>query len=246
MSVKLVIISALEREIAPLVRGWAVSDEGVAAAYRCFVRNDVAVICAGIGYRAALRSTDSALSLYEPELVISAGLAGALSQDMQVGDEFIPEAVFNSKTGMRIPTEQGHGVLVSASEVAGPEAKRLLARQYSAMAVDMEAAAVAEVAALKGVRFMAVKTISDAYDFPVPDMDPFVDANGRFLTRKFVSYAVMHPGLWGVVRKLAVNSSIASQKLCSALRNLIETGKWQEAGKLGLHPAANQGRPGLS
>jgi adenosylhomocysteine nucleosidase len=241
MSAKVVIIAAIEREIAPLVKGWRVVDEGVVAAYRSFQSGGTVVVCAGIGSRPARLTAESALSCYQPDLVISAGLAGATTPELKIGQEFIPSTIVNSANGARLTAVTGSGVLVSASGVAGPEAKRLLTRQFAAMAVDMEAAAVAEVAEKKGVPFMAVKAISDEYDFAVPDMEPFVDLRGRFLTGKFVRYAAIHPGKWGVVRSLRANSLVASRKLCSVLRNLIETGTWSQADHQDLRPTAKGG-----
>ena len=240
MSVRIVVIAALEREVAPLVRGWRVINEGLAAVYRTFENDGVVVVCAGIGSRAARLTADSALSCYRPDIVFSAGLAGALTPDLKVGDQFIPATIVNSATGSRIATGHGTGVLVSASGVAGPEAKRLLARQYGAVAVDMEAAAVAEVAEKKGILFMAVKAISDEYDFALPEMEQFIHPDGRFLTRKFAAYTLMHPGTWSTVRKLAANSSQASGKLSSVLRNLIDAGKWQQS-HADLPPASGGG-----
>jgi adenosylhomocysteine nucleosidase len=240
MSIKVLVIAALEREVASLVRGWRVVDEGIAAAYRVYEKDGAVVVCAGIGPRPARRAAESALSRYEPEIVISAGLAGALTPDLTVGDQFIPDTVVNSATGSRIATGKGNGVLISASGIAGPEAKRLLARQFGALAVDMEAAAVGEAAQRQGIPFVAVKAISDAYDFPLPDMEPFVDVHGRFLTAKFVSYTAMHPGMWGTVRKLASNSAEASGKLCSMLHNLIVEGEWQQAQRR-LRPTVKPG-----
>ena len=55
-----------------------------------------------------------------------------------------------------------------------------LAQSYGAQAVDMEAAAVARGAQARGVRFMAVKAISDESTFAMPSMDRFVDGRVNF------------------------------------------------------------------
>jgi adenosylhomocysteine nucleosidase len=165
-------------------------------------------------------------------------MAGALVPEMTVGHVLIPATVVNSRTGTMIRTGHGKGTLVTASGIAGPEGKRLFARQYSGLAVDMEAAAVAEVAKVHKLGFSAVKAISDDVEFPVPDLEPFVDRNGKFLTSKFLAHIAPRPRLWGIVRQFAANSAQASQELCRVLRNLIETGKWQ-TGPKAVRPAAN-------
>jgi len=229
MSYRVAIIAALEREVAPLVKGWRVLDDGVPAVYRKYAKGDTVVVCAGMGIRAARHSAEGVLYRYKPELLVSAGLAGALIRELQIGQAIVPSTIISAATGKRYVTGHGRGVLVTASGIVGLEAKRLLARQYSAELVDMEAAAVAEVAEDHGIAFTAVKAISDEAEFDLPDMDPFVDPRGRFLTGKFASHVALRPRLWGVVRKLAAHSARASMELCTSLQNLIEEGK-QEPG----------------
>ena len=125
-------------------------------------------------------------------------------------------------------------MLVTASGMAGQEAKRLLARQHSAQLVDMEAAAVGEVAKRHGVAFTAVKAISDEADFDLPEMEPFVDTQGRFLTGRFVMHAAFRPKMWATVRTLAGNTARASVELCTALKNLIDEGKQRSGRSFGL------------
>jgi adenosylhomocysteine nucleosidase len=232
-SFKIVVIAALEREVAPLVKGWRVLDDSVDAAYRKYARRETAVVCAGMGARAARRAADAAVYQYKPQLLVSAGLAGALVPDLKVGDAIIPSVIINSATGDRYPTGHGSGVLVTASGMAGVEAKRLLARQHEAQLVDMEAAAVAQVAQQHGVAFTAVKAVSDEVDFDLPDLEPFVDSNGRFLTSRFISHIAFRPRMWAVVRKLAANSDLACVKLCTVLKNLIEEAKENPGGTSG-------------
>lgn len=222
MSVSIAIIAAVQREVAPLVKRWKIMREGVPEGCRCFASGTSVVMCAGMGWKAARHAAEAAVKQYKPELLVSAGLAGALVADIKAGEVLVPSTVINSGTGERFSASHGSGILVSASAVAGPEAKTLFARQYGAQMVDMEAAAVASVAKQYGVAFTAVKAISDEVDFEVPDFEPFVDPNGRFLTAKFVSHMALRPRMWGVVRKLAANSTKASAGLCVVLHRLIE------------------------
>jgi adenosylhomocysteine nucleosidase len=143
----------------------------------------------------------------------------------------VPETIVHSIEGEAVqyraisgvPGFQPKGTLVSACGISGTKGKRLLARQYQGDAVDMEAASVAAVARAQGIPFMAVKAISDEYDFPVPDLDSFVDADGRFKTGRFVLHAITRPSLWPVMRRLAANSGRASKQLCQTLRMLLNT-----------------------
>lgn len=217
--------------MAPLVRGWRAVDDGVSHVYRSFAKDDTVVVCAGIGPRAARRVTEAAIAEYKPELLVSAGLAGAITHDLRVGEAIVPSTIINAATGEQYVTGHGSGILVSASEVAGPEAKLLFARQHGAQLIDMEAASVIEFAKRHGIAFTAVKAISDEAEFEVPELASFVDYEGRFLTGEFVRHVSLRPRMWGIVRKLAANSAHASVELCNVLRKLIEEGKQQGSSK---------------
>ena len=107
--------------------------------------------------------------------------------------------------------------MVSAGAIAGVEHKRIFAGNYQAQAVDMEAFAVADVARVYNVPCIAVKVISDEYDFPMPPMGRFVGDSGEFKTGGFIAYTVVRPWLWPTVIKLGSNSALATERLCEEL-----------------------------
>jgi hypothetical protein len=94
--------------------------------------------------------------------------------------------------------------------------------KYDAVAVDMEAAAVAKGAGLRGVRFGVVKTISDELDFEIPVVQGSVDSHGQFHEGRFLAGVALRPWVWGRVAKMARNSSTASRHLSEALLIKIE------------------------
>ena len=55
----------------------------------------------------------------------------------------------------------------------------------------MEGAAVAQVAKERGLKFAAVKAISDDAAFEMPPMNRFIDENGRFATGRFLMYVAL-------------------------------------------------------
>jgi adenosylhomocysteine nucleosidase len=219
-----VIIAALKQEMMPLlcdpIFSWK-ENPRLHALNGAWETDRAAVVCGGIGANAAARATEDAIREYHPARVISAGLAGALVPGLHVGDILRPSTVVNSSTGERYQIPGGEGVLVTASEVAGEHGKRLLARHFHADSADMEAASVAAVALKHGVPFAIVKSISDEYDFDMPDLNAFITSDGRFQTARFSAYLIAHPRLWPLVRQLARNSKAASVQLCRELRNLI-------------------------
>jgi adenosylhomocysteine nucleosidase len=212
------IVAALEREVRPLVRGWrAVQEARNGRAFKFFENSDVAVVCGGIGVEAARRAAEAVIARYAPERIYSAGFAGALTPELKLGDVLRPARVVNAGDGTSVALEGGEGVLVTFGAVAGPEQKKNLREAYSAQAVDMEAAAVAQAAEARGVRFAAIKVISDEIDFAFPSMERFVNATGEFSERKFAWFAALRPWLWPRVAKLQQNSAQASRVLCERL-----------------------------
>jgi adenosylhomocysteine nucleosidase len=214
----------MEREVAPLVRSWSSRTiEYSGRRYRLFESDKAALICGGIGAAAARRATEALIVEIAPARVLSVGFAGALDPSLRVGDVVTPQVVINVADGVRTEAGQGQGVLVSSATVAGKEQKTSFARAYGAIAVDMEAAAVAQGARARGVEFGALKVISDAADFNLPEIDRFVASDGRFQSARFAGYVALRPWLWKKTIVLARNSAKASRALSRALSDFLES-----------------------
>lgn len=222
---KLVIVAALDRELAPLVQGWRAS-QVTAQNRRVYIyESEVAIAaCAGIGVVNARIAASTAYESAQRNVAqfISAGLAGALVPELEVGQIFTPRTIVDDVDGGKIEAATGEGTLVSASTIAGPDSKRALASRHIARAVDMEAYAVADVARIYGIPFIAVKAISDTLDFPMPPLGRFVGETGQFQTAKFGLFVALRPWLVPRVLALGRHSALASERLTAHLRALIE------------------------
>jgi adenosylhomocysteine nucleosidase len=227
--VNIAIVAALKRELAPLLGTW---ERSSLLPGGCYEKGDNVAVIGGIGPRAAHSVTERLLQVVTPRLLVSAGMAGALTSAHRVGDVLIPKAVI-SETGEKFLTGKGMGTLLTVGGVAGTESKRNLAKRFAAEAADMEAAVIAQVAARHGVEFMAVKAISDELDFPMPDMSGYITPEGSFSTSKLIAHAVLHPRMWGVLLRLKSNSDRAASRLCEALQELIDGNAPAEVGDAG-------------
>lgn len=215
-------IAALEREVAPLVRSWNFREiEHDGRRYKLFESGDAVLICGGIGAQAARRATEAAIQATRAERVISIGFAGALDSSLKGADVLEPRVVVNAADGSRVDTLSGQGTLVSYASVADREQKQRLAKAYSAVAVDMEAAAVAQGAQVHGVEFGALKAISDAAEFAMPPVEKFVAGDGTFQSARFALHVAVRPWLWGRTIALARNSARASRSLCAAIQSYL-------------------------
>ena len=219
---RVAIVAALEREVRPLVREWRVNEKDVnGRRFRFFEKDDFVLVCGGIGAEAARRAAEAVIAIYAPKVIYSAGFAGALDPRLKVGSVVRPRRVVNAGDGSSVNLNRGEGVLVSFGSVASPEQKASLRDSFGAQAVDMEAAAVARAAEVRGVAFAVVKVISDEFDFKFPSTERFVDSNGQFLEGRFAWFAALRPWLWPQVLQLAGNSSRASRALCEWLHKMI-------------------------
>jgi adenosylhomocysteine nucleosidase len=235
---KVAIVAALEREVKPLVRDWRVTRQQHDGRTFKFFENDRAVlVCGGMGAESARRATEAVIALYQPALVTSVGFAGALDRELKVGGLFSPRRVIDARDGSSVDTGIGAGVLVSSPAIADPAQKARLAASFGAQAVDMEAAAVARGAQARGVRFTALKAISDESSFPMPAMEGFIGPDGQFLTGKFARFAAVRPWLWVTVITLARNSSKASNSLCCWLDQFNHAPEMVAGRTPGWHPA---------
>lgn len=212
------IVAALPREIAGLVKGWERREvERLVFVYR---RGDAVAACAGMGAARVTLAVKAALAEGATEL-ISAGLAGACDPALEVGDVVRAGVVVDSRTGERFGA--GGEVLVTGSEIASVAEKRRLFEAYGAAAVDMEAAAVARMAAARGVGFRALKVISDGAEFEVDGLGKFGTAEGQFREAAFAVHAMVRPALWGKLGQLAGNSKralgVLTREMIAALRS---------------------------
>jgi nucleoside phosphorylase len=212
----------MEREVRPLIRNWKVRTiEHGGRRFRVFENGEATLVCGGIGAEAARRATEAVIQEVHPARVISVGFAGALGASLQVGHVFEPRTVINAADGVRTECGSGEGILVSSVTVAGKEQKIQYGKAYGAIAVDMEAAAVAQGANARGVKFGAVKVISDVADFNLPAVNRFVAPDGSFQSVRFACHVAVRPWLWGTTIALARNSAKASRALSDALAGYL-------------------------
>jgi adenosylhomocysteine nucleosidase len=142
---------------------------------------EVVIVDAGLSGKAAARATEEAIRFYQPKWIVSAGFAGALSEQLRRGHILMADEVV-SLTGQRLAvglkldattaaaTKGLHiGRLLTVNDIIRrPADRRRLAAEHGAIACDMETFAVAEVCHQRGVPLLAIRVISDAVDDELP------------------------------------------------------------------------------
>ena len=180
------------------------------------------VAIGGIGERCARRAAETAIDDAQPKLLLSAGIAGAISPGLKVGDVGRIREIVDVTTGERYLADGGEWSLATSRDVSNAAEKRELLTKYGADVVDMEGAAVAQVARERGLQFAAVKAISDDAAFPMPPLMRFIDGNGKFHNGRFLLYVAVRPKWWPSLAKMRTSAAIASANLCRTVEHLIE------------------------
>ncbi len=216
------VIVAMPVEVAPLLAG--VKPETVNGV-NLFVMPNAVIAVGGIGEKFARRAAEVAVEFAQPKMLVSAGIVGAISPQLKVGDVGRIREVVDVASGTRYPASGvGEWVLATSQDVSGAAEKHALLTRFGADVVDMEAAAVAEVAQDRGVDFAAIKSISDDAEFDMPPLNRFID-DGKFDTRRFLIYVALRPRWWGALGRIKKNSEVATENLCAAVKHLIASGQ---------------------
>jgi adenosylhomocysteine nucleosidase len=222
---RVALIAAFPGELKPLVGKWPHSKRnGIEFWAQRTEEEEWIAACAGAGQAAATRAF-AALEEGGPiDLVISLGWAGALRREVAPGSAHNTAGVIDSSTGERFLCDAGAGDLwlVTSPKVAGEDEKHRLAGTYKAALVDMEAAAVARLAAMREIPFYCIKGVSDSLDARMPDFNRFLGSDGRFKVGGLILFAAIRPWYWPALIQMGENSRKAAQSIAQSLFDFLD------------------------
>ncbi|QEL15257.1 Futalosine hydrolase [Limnoglobus roseus] len=188
-------------------------------------RLPVRVLVAGMGLDAAKRAAEG---VGDAALVISAGFCGALNPALKVGDVLTcalnGDAVAAPALRSESPALPRNGRLLTVPHlVATPHEKRELRDRTAADVVDMEAAAVADVCASRGLSFLAVKAVSDTADTALSPRLVNLLAGGRVSPLKAAAAIIVQPSILWEFQRLARDTKRAAEQLAIALHAVVRS-----------------------
>jgi adenosylhomocysteine nucleosidase len=223
---RVAIIAAMPGELKPLVQGWEHERRGRVELWRTRRADaDWVAACAGLGQGNATRAFAEVEKDGRIDRAISTGWAGALRRDLETGRAYYAAGVVDLKTGERFPllpaTKDIHW-LVTSPRVVGAKEKELLAIDYYAGLVDMEAAAIARLARMRGIPFTCIKGVSDGVGDKLPDFNRFISAEGRLRLSQLLFFVLPRPWHWPALIRMGENSKKASQAIRELLLENLE------------------------
>lgn len=221
---RVALVAAFAGELQPLVRGWPHSTrDGMQFWAQRNPEEEWIAACAGAGQAAATRAFAAIEDGGPVDLLFSVGWAGSLRADVAPGSAHNVAGVIDVRTGERFRCDAGAGELwlATSPRVADRQEKRRLAAAYPAALVDMEASALARLAAMRGIPFYCIKGVSDGLDDRLPDFNAFLGANGQFRTARFLAFAAARPIYWPALIRMGENSKKASQKIAESLLDFL-------------------------
>ena len=226
------IVSALEAEASTL---------GPAARHGAELRQlaDGALLAvSGIGCAAAAAAARR-LVLAGAGALASFGLAGGLDPTLICGAVLLPEEVIAGEgTGCAdavLPTSRewrlllraalpdsciacGGRLLTSGRPIGQPRAKADAWRHAGAAAVDMESAAIAQVAEQAGLPFIALRVIVDTAADELPAAVLAASVGGRLRVGRLIGGLLRAPGEIGALIRLSARYRIARRVLATLAR----------------------------
>jgi nucleoside phosphorylase len=189
----------------------------------------VAVFHTGVGEKSCRVKIENFLGHQPFRYLISAGFAGALDQDLQIGDLLLsanfssPELLISphldfAKSGIFL------GKLATVPGIVDSKSERdRWAKGSGAAAVDMETEFIAAACAARRIPMLSLRTISDtpSEPFPAPPEVLFDLEKQKTNFARLALYLVTHPGALMHLNAFRQHVALARRSLTSALEKIL-------------------------
>jgi len=191
----------------------------------------IEVLHTGVGEKLCRQRVAKFLQDQQFDLLISSGFAGALNNDLQIGDlllakNFLTIALDEKRSPfLSFPIHEGKLLTVSAL-IDSSEKRHEIARTSGAAAVDMETEFVARACAEHGIPLLSLRVISDTprEPFPAPARILFDIAKQKTDLPKLATFFLAHPNriprLAQFSRRIANARKILVRALVEIVREL--------------------------
>jgi adenosylhomocysteine nucleosidase len=170
---------------------------------------DVTIVHTGVGARDCNERLEVLLHKTRPSLMISSGFAGAVAEQLRVGDLILarnfsdPAVLTRAERILRERRPRVVKLFTSTSIVDSIAERNEMARVAGAQAVDMETGAIADVCKVHAVPMLSLRVISDtaSQPFPAPPSVLFDVERQQTNFGRLLVYLLRDPGsVWRLFR----------------------------------------------
>jgi len=210
----------------------------------------VTLVQTGIGRNNAAKATELLLQTFKINLLISSGVAGGIRPGVNLGDLVIAENVsytrqsdfergvlqlessFSCKEGFvelakKVSKDSdvvSHcGDLLTVDKVISQaRTKKKIGENATFVAVDMESAAIAEVADKRGVEFAAVRSVSDTIEDNIDiDYADIMTDDGNVKYSNLAMNIMKNPRRLAILKRLHKQTKVAAKRLSFFMVQLV-------------------------
>jgi adenosylhomocysteine nucleosidase len=161
--------------------------------------NEMMLVANGVGVRRAAAATEAGIAAFRPDAVASTGFCGALSLSLAIADIVVAsEVIGDERSFAAAPIACGqryqNGVVLTHPRIVRTPEERSTLAARGAIAVEMEAAGVAECALRHSLPFYCVKTVTDlAGETLANDFNKALREDGHFDTIDLLTGTLRDP-----------------------------------------------------
>ena len=238
---RIAVVTPLNEERAPIARR-VTSVERVKSGSHSYLLGglagtDVVLAATGDGSEAAQQRLAELLDSFEVEAVVTLGIAGGLSPDLEVGTIVVAKTVQNG-LGQVVDPDAGwlerashlegvaQGTVLSRSDIAvDARSKARLHAELSASGaavVDLESAAYGREASRRGLPYLVARAVSDTSEETLPlDFNRFRSGSGRVDRRRVAVYTLVHPQVLPHLLSLRRRVRLCAERLADFAEGLL-------------------------
>jgi adenosylhomocysteine nucleosidase len=207
------------------------SREGVESIRGRIHGRSIAVLHTGVGEKSCRAQIENFLRRQQFEYLISTGFAGALDEELGIGNLILSEN-FSSPELLGSPhldfadAALFVGKLVTVSKITDSKSDRAqLAKESGAIAVDMETEFIAAACAAHHLSMLSLRVISDtpAQPLPAPSKVLFDLEKQKTKFRRLAFYLATHPGAVSRLNVFRQQIGVARKSLTNALEKILRT-----------------------
>jgi len=199
-------------------------------------------VTTGMGHKRATEGTKALLAETHPDLLVSFGIAGAVFDDLDIGDVVIagksyslvedrlgqaqPLATLSSATWNAVTQIlQAEGVRMVAGTAITTRGSQVVPQSLKKVPhpiLEMETSGIAQVAADAGIPLLSIRSISDGPKAPIPvDLEAVIDDEYNFRIAKLLFELIRKPRIILQSREMLNNSRKAADRAARALFTIL-------------------------